>query len=278
MARRRMFSLDVVDTDRFLNLPVSSQSLYFHLGMRADDDGFITSMRKIIAFTGCTNDDLRQLIDSGFVIAFDTGVYAIRDWKISNYIQSDRYHQTVCRSEKEQLEIMPTGAYRLRDADCIQPVYKTDTEDRIELGEGRKGKQRPSTERIQNGNSPYTRNGKEGKKPVPTADLSPISEDEIAHERKMVDLLQSYGIRATPRDTQDAHDLIDQYGREAFEKAADIAMQNQKASIPYIRGILKNGGGTRVFTGDVGAGESPGTGGTGADRREKARWHVSNCV
>lgn len=67
MAKRRMFSLDVVDTDSFLDLPASSQSLYFHLGMRADDDGFVSSPKRITAMVGAAGDDLKLLIAKGFV-------------------------------------------------------------------------------------------------------------------------------------------------------------------------------------------------------------------
>lgn len=91
MAKRRMFSLDVVDTDSFLDLPASSQSLYFHLGMRADDDGFVSSPKRITAMVGAAGDDLKLLIAKGFVIPFESGVCVIRDWRVNNYIQRDRY-------------------------------------------------------------------------------------------------------------------------------------------------------------------------------------------
>lgn len=89
-----MFSLDVVDTDLFLDLPASSQNLYFHLGMRADDDGFVASPKKITAMVNCSADDLKLLIAKGFVIPFPSGVCVIREWKVNNYIQKDRYTPT----------------------------------------------------------------------------------------------------------------------------------------------------------------------------------------
>ena len=78
MAKRRMFSLDVVDTDIFLEMPSSAQSLYFHLGMRADDDGFIASPKKITSFVNASTDDLKLLIAKGFVIPSESGVYVMR--------------------------------------------------------------------------------------------------------------------------------------------------------------------------------------------------------
>lgn len=131
MAQRRMFSLAVVDTDRFLSLPVGAQCLYFHLGMRADDDGFVASPRKIMSFVACTEDDFRILIAKGFVIPFDSGVCVIRDWKENNYIQKDRYHPTRYHVEMESLSIGPNGTYFPRNGLCIQDGYRMDTEVRL---------------------------------------------------------------------------------------------------------------------------------------------------
>lgn len=84
MTKRRMFSMDVVDTDNFLDLPASSQALYFHLGMRADDDGFIASPKKITALVNCSQDDFKLLLEKGYIIPFESGVCAIKDWKVNN--------------------------------------------------------------------------------------------------------------------------------------------------------------------------------------------------
>ncbi|MGI6068880.1 MAG: conserved phage C-terminal domain-containing protein [Blautia sp.] len=104
MANKRMFSLDVVDTDIFLEMPVTTQALYFHLGMRADDDGFVSSPKKITNIANCTADDLRVLISKGFVIPFESGIVVIADWKTNNYIRRDRYRPTAYRNEKKLLE------------------------------------------------------------------------------------------------------------------------------------------------------------------------------
>lgn len=103
MANRRMFSLDVVNTDVFLDMPASSQNLYFHLGMRADDDGFVSSPKTITRLASCGKDDLKILMSKGFVIPFDSGVVVIRHWKQNNYIQSDRYKKTIYQNELKTL-------------------------------------------------------------------------------------------------------------------------------------------------------------------------------
>lgn len=105
MARRRMFSLDVVDTDRFLDMPSSTQALYFHLGMRADDDGFVASPKRTTAMCGCSADDLNLLAAKGFVRPFESGVLVIVDWKKNNLLRPDRYTPTQFQKEKSQLGI-----------------------------------------------------------------------------------------------------------------------------------------------------------------------------
>ena len=103
MKSKRMFSLDVVDTDSFLDMPVTSQALYFHLGMRADDDGFVSSPKKIVKTSGCNIDDLNVLISKGFLIPFSSGVVIITDWRINNYLRPDRYKETRYIAEKKKL-------------------------------------------------------------------------------------------------------------------------------------------------------------------------------
>lgn len=129
MANRRMFSLDVVNTDLFLDMPVSAQCLYFHLGMRADDDGFIASPKQIMRMATCTQDDMKILVSKGFVIPFESGIVVIRHWKQHNYIQSDRYRKTKYTEEKDRLELKD-NVYVL-DTERIQSSSKADTQYRL---------------------------------------------------------------------------------------------------------------------------------------------------
>lgn len=109
MANRRMFSLDIVNTDSFLDMSASAQALYFHLGMRADDDGFIASPKRITNMVGCNVDDLKLLIAKGFVIQFKSGILVITHWKINNYLRPDRYRPTLHQNEKAMLECSENG-------------------------------------------------------------------------------------------------------------------------------------------------------------------------
>lgn len=136
MAERRMFAKTIIDSDAFLDMPLSTQALYFHLSMRADDDGFINNPKKIQRMIGATDDDLKLLNAKNFIIPFDSGVVVIKHWKIHNYIQKDRYKETVYKEEKAVLQVKNNGAYTL-DTPCIQDVYNTDTQDRLEIGKER---------------------------------------------------------------------------------------------------------------------------------------------
>lgn len=148
MAERRMFAKTIIDSDAFLDMPTSTQNLYFHLGMRADDDGFVNNPKKIQRMIGASDDDLKLLIAKKFVIPFESGVCVIKHWKIHNYIQKDRYKETVYQDEKNLITTKENGAYTLSsvvsDTECIHDASNLDTQVRLgkvslELGENRKG-------------------------------------------------------------------------------------------------------------------------------------------
>jgi len=131
MANKRMFSLKIIDTDLFLDMPVSTQLLYFHLSMRADDDGFVSSPMKIIKIVNCSNDDLKILMAKDFIIPFESGICVIRHWKIHNYIQKDRYTETLYKNEMAQLT-SPEGIYESLDTKCVQNGHKVDAQIRLD--------------------------------------------------------------------------------------------------------------------------------------------------
>lgn len=106
-----MFTLDIVDSDAFLDMPLSTQALYFHLAMRADDDGFIGSAKKIARTLGVADDDMKVLLAKRFVLPFQSGVMVIKHWRMHNLIRHDRHHGTVYKEEKELLAIKENGAY-----------------------------------------------------------------------------------------------------------------------------------------------------------------------
>lgn len=111
MAQRRMYSKDVVRTDKFLDMPLSAQALYFHLGMEADDDGFVSAPKQTTRMIGAREDDLRLLIGKGYIIPFETGVCVVTHWKMNNYLRADRYKATIHREEVQSLQTDEIGAY-----------------------------------------------------------------------------------------------------------------------------------------------------------------------
>lgn len=130
MAEKRMFSNKVIGSDSFLEMPDSTQNLYFHLSMYADDDGFVDKPKSIMRMTGKKEDDLKLLIAKSFVIPFDSGILVIRHWRLNNYLRMDRYKETQYLEEKAKLTISPSGEYELGIPDGI-PVVTID-KNRIE--------------------------------------------------------------------------------------------------------------------------------------------------
>ena len=113
MAQKRMFDKTITNSDDFLELPDSSQVLYFHLNMNADDDGFVNNWKSIIRMTGTKEDDLKLLITKSFVIPFESGVIVIKHWRINNYLRNDRYKETKHKEELSCLSIDENGEYLL---------------------------------------------------------------------------------------------------------------------------------------------------------------------
>lgn len=135
MANKRMININLVDSDKFLEMPPTTQNLYFHLCVRADDDGFVNSPKKIQRMICANDDDLKLLITKGYIIPFESGVIVITHWKVHNTIQKDRYHKTQYENELKRLSYSDNGEYVKKDIgvfnkniECIQDGYKMETE------------------------------------------------------------------------------------------------------------------------------------------------------
>jgi hypothetical protein len=137
-----MFSLDIVDSDDFLDMPISSQNLYFHLGMRADDEGFLGSPKKVLREVRGSTDDIKLLSVKNYIIIFQSGVIVLTHFNINNYIPNDRFKPTVYQDEKKQVKLkkitnnkkdrrqiytLINGKMHVPHTDCIQDVYESDT-------------------------------------------------------------------------------------------------------------------------------------------------------
>lgn len=173
MAERRMFAKTIVESDAFLDMPLSAQSLYIHLGMNADDWGFVNNPRSIRRMCGASEDDLRLLVAKKFILTFDSGAAVIKSWWVNNYVQADRRHPTRYQEELETLFLDENKSYTTKDtgvlpADmfnrvskvepvcikhvskmdtkCIQSVSKMDTE--VRLGKDRLGESTSNSSRV----------------------------------------------------------------------------------------------------------------------------------
>lgn len=111
MAERRMFAKAIIDSDAFTEMPTSARLLYYDLGMRGDDDGFVNSPKKIMKMTGASDDDLKILIAKKFILPFESGIIVVKHWRINNYLRNDRYRETTYLEEKSLLKIEDNGAY-----------------------------------------------------------------------------------------------------------------------------------------------------------------------
>ena len=138
MAERRMFAKSIIDSDAFLDMPLSTQALYFHLCMRADDEGFVNNPKKIQRMVGCSDDDARLLIAKSFIIPFDSGVVVIKHWRIHNYIRGDRLKPTNYEDERRQLQVKNNGAYTVCQSDVSQMSVRCQSN--VSIGESSLGK------------------------------------------------------------------------------------------------------------------------------------------
>lgn len=138
MANKRMFSKQITNSDAFLDMPASSQLLYFHLNMEADDDGFVGNPKRISRTIGASDDDMKILLVKRFVLAFQNGVVVIKHWLLHNAVRKDMYKETQYLEEKNMIEIKENGAYTEgRNGIVTKPVHR--------LGQDRLGQDRLDT-------------------------------------------------------------------------------------------------------------------------------------
>ena len=224
MANRRMFSLDVVDTDAFIDMPCSARLLYYDLGMRADDDGFLQNVQKIIRFTGASKDDVNVLISRGFIIPFETGVVVIRHWKQNNEIKKDRYKATTCLDEKAQITLDSAKRYvRLQhgtDLETKRLQHGTDLETQVRLGKLR---------------------AEEVYAPAADDDLS----SQIAAHQRADDLIRRYKLPDGDMTREALLEDADTVGFDRLEEAlkrASLSNNRQGLSVNFYRTVLNSSG------------------------------------
>ena len=230
MAERRMFAKTIIDSDAFIDMPLSTQALYFHLSMRADDDGFINNPKKIQRMIGASDDDLKMLIAKRFIIPFDSGIVVIKHWKIHNYIRGDRKKETMYPDEMALIEEKSNGAYTLKDdmtVKCPSSDSQVTVKCQHRLGEVKLGK---AIVRVVEGSGTSTKENDNG------------SNEECA-DSQFKKLDGSLGRGVVLLTDKQFESLLDKLGLDSFNhyisRLADFII-SKNASVPnHYKTILK---------------------------------------
>lgn len=125
MANRRMIAKTTIESDKFLDLPLSAQALYFHFCIEADDDGFIINPNRLLKLIGADKEARKALSDNGFTIEFDSGVLVLVHWRVNNSIRKERHTPTACQAELKQIETLDNNQYILKEENTTQPTTIT---------------------------------------------------------------------------------------------------------------------------------------------------------
>ena len=234
MAQRRMFSRKITESDQFLDMPISAQVLYFHINMQADDDGFVGNVKTVKRMIGAGDDDLKLLIAKQFLIPFETGIVVIRDWKIHNYIQKDRYTETFYKHEKAMLETLENKQYQLTDTECIHDVSISDTQ--VRLGKVRLGKVRTGTTI---GRDNVTNGGDDFPNSIPEKGMQLKDQKNGSSTTSNVHLFyqQNFGVEP-PTILQDIDYWIEDLSAPVVIEALKRAIEAEKP-YSYAKGIMK---------------------------------------
>lgn len=232
MAERRMFTQKIVDSDAFLDMPLTTQALYFHLNMRADDDGFVNNPKKIQRMICASDDDLKLLIAKRFLLAFENGVVVIKHWRMHNLLRKDRYNPTQYQEYMEQLLLKDNGSYT--ETCGIPTISELDNqmattwqpEDNQMATQDRIGKDRIGKDRIDKNN------------------LEEITEDSCSSIEKDLDVFKHFekcGFIVNAMLMEQISSDIEVYSKQWLIDAATEAMNRGKINnYKYVLGILQN--------------------------------------
>lgn len=219
MAERRMIAKSIIKSDQFLDMPATTQCLYFHLLLEADDDGFINAPKSIMRVIGAKDDDMRVLQAKGYIIPFESGVIVIKHWRLHNSLRKDRYNPNPqLENERKQLVVADNKEYQL--ATNWQPngnQLATSGIPLVATGKDRLGKDRLGKDREEE--------EKEG--PPSSSNILKMYGDNI------------YPV-SSPVEAEKLKTLVDTHGEAFVAKAIERAVMRNKRSLAYITGILNN--------------------------------------
>ncbi|WP_079851296.1 DnaD domain protein [Streptococcus suis] len=220
MAQRRMFSKEITTSDHFVDMPQSTQLLYFHLGMEADDEGFIGNARMLSRAYGANSDDLKLLQAKGFIIIFESGVTVVKDWNLNNQIRKDRLKPTIYQAEKSLLTLDNAGVYQFDNQMTTKP--------------------QPNDNQM-----PTKCPHRLGKDSIGEQQLGAGAGKNIIFE-KLKDAFGEMSINGTI--VREVEDLLSKHGQELLIHALDETILNGGRSIRYTRSILERWHGQELKT------------------------------
>lgn len=243
MKEHRMFSLFVIDSDAFLDMPLSAQAVYFHLCMRADDDGFVNNPKKIQRMIGGSEDDYKLLIAKQFLIPFDTGVIVIKHWRLHNTIRKDMYKKTLCTQEAAMIEADGTKVYQIKEGTVtgtvrIRNVNVTDTvrerDKNVSLREEKLREDNLSKDKIDSkcGN----KGGMGGMEIIQNSSCSlPVKEKLIEFLRYREEIKQPYTDSSTRILVKESFQQEQRHGTDAIVKLIEESIRNGWKGIYFDR-------------------------------------------
>ena len=230
MAERRMIAKSIIKSDQFLDMPATTQCLYFHLLLEADDDGFINAPKSIMRVIGAKDDDMRVLQAKGYIIPFESGVIVIKHWRLHNSLRKDRYNPNPqLENERKQLVVADNKEYQL--ATNWQPN-----------GNQLATNWQPNGNQLATSGIPLVATGKDrlGKDRLGKDREEEEKEDPSASS----DILKMYGDNihpvSSPVEAEKLKTLVDTHGEPFVAKAIERAVMRNKRSLAYITGILNN--------------------------------------
>lgn len=198
MAQKRMFDKIITNDDNFLEMPNSTQALYFHLSMNADDDGFVNNWKSIMKITGTKEDDLKILISKSYLIPFDSGIIVIKHWRINNYLRGDRYRPTQFQKEFNMLENHENKAYQLKSEWSTTGIPLVNP-DKIRIDKNRIEKNREEENSIDSNT-----------KMSLTSDEMPLTSEEMSLETDNLSSNNSLAI-ASPTPTENKKEVFNNF-------------------------------------------------------------------
>lgn len=236
MAEKRMFKKKIIDSDNFLEMPLSAQALYFHLNMRADDDGFIDNPKRITKWINASEDDLKILIAKRFVICFESGVIVIRHWRMHNTLQADRYHPTEYQEEFSRLRIQKNSPY----TDCTEELPSLPEPSHVDNQENDSGKS----------GSRCAKEGSNGKKKDPVfIDFANGDEDLLKALEDFEKMRKETGSPMTARAKTMLLNKLRTFRREDWVKILEQSIFHDWKGIFPLKDTTQNSGGGKQNSG-----------------------------